>query len=114
VRPIVRIGLLSVLVWVTGCQLDVCKRAEQLNTDFPTRHAACFAEGTLPGQPFDGKACSSSMRVCSRDDEQALQRYLDCVETLPVCTTDTRAAFTEKFLACASGMNQLSDGCFRP
>jgi hypothetical protein len=110
----VRTFCLALVVAGFSSCLDVCKRAELISTSFPKRHAACIAQDTLPGPSFDVKACTASMKVCSASDEQALQKYLDCVEQLPVCTTATRSTFNDKFLACASGMGQLSAGCFAP
>ena len=101
------------LLLSTGCA-DVCTRAQSLSTNFQKRHAACYAEGTLPSPPFDAKACQSSMNACTSQDETALHTYFDCVDQLPVCTQANRTAFGEKFLACATGMGQLTEGCFRP
>jgi hypothetical protein len=97
----------------SGC-LDVCARAKLQNEQFQKRHAACFPEGTLPNAPFDADACDASMKMCSKTDEQALQKYFDCLEQLPVCAPETKSAFNDKFLQCAQGMNQLSQGCFEP
>jgi hypothetical protein len=107
-----RLSLLT-LVLLTGCA-NVCERGELLNKSFTERHAACYPPDTLPGTPFDAKACDTSMSACTKTDETALHQYFDCVERLPTCTSATRADFNEKFLKCASGMNQISDGCFRP
>lgn len=107
-----RLTLLT-LLFLTACA-DVCERGELLSKSFPERHTACFAPDTLPGPAFDLKACDTSMSACSKSDEQALHDYFDCVERLPTCTQPTRAAFNEKFLKCATGMNRISDGCFRP
>jgi hypothetical protein len=101
------------MLLLTACA-DVCERGELLSRTFPERHAACFAPDTLPGPAFDSAACDTSMRACSKTDETALHQYFDCVEQLPVCTMATRMAFNEKFLKCASGMNRISEGCFRP
>ncbi len=109
-----RAVLLLLVMSVSACTVDVCKRAQALNTSYRQRHAACFAEGTLPAAPFDAKSCDASMNACSPADETALQGYFDCVEQLPVCTPETRAAFSTGYLACTTGMNRLSDGCFRP
>ncbi|HEY1089390.1 MAG TPA: hypothetical protein VGE37_16930 [Archangium sp.] len=96
----------------TGC-LDVCTRAANLNESFPERHQACFSPDALPSPKVQDKTCDASMKVCSAQDEQAIQRYFDCVESLKPCTPETRSAFNDAFLACTSGMNQLSEGCFR-
>ena len=107
--------VLSLCVTVLeACAIEPCKRGGLLSTSFPQRHAACIAQDTLPGPGFDVKACTTSLKACSATDEQALQQYFDCVEQLPVCTPQTRTAFNDKFLACASGMNRLSAGCFVP
>jgi hypothetical protein len=108
------LSLLIVVFSLGACVVEPCKRGELLSTSFPQRHAACIAQDTLPGPTFDVKACTTSMKVCSATDELALQKYFDCVEQLPVCTPETRTAFNDKFLACASGMNRLSAGCFVP
>ena len=100
------------LLLTTGC--GVCSRGEVLNKTFPERHAACFAQGTLPNTPFNPKQCDASMKVCTRADETALNAYFNCLEKLPVCTEATKAAFNDKLLACATGMGQISEGCFRP
>ncbi|MGV3625200.1 MAG: hypothetical protein ACO1OB_30585 [Archangium sp.] len=105
-----RLALLSLLL-LTGCA-DVCARAELASTEFPARHKACFPDGTLPGQRFDPKTCDSSMNACSTADEQRIHTYFDCVEKLAPCTPETKAAFTSDFLACTTGMNRLSSGCF--
>ncbi|MFZ5444801.1 MAG: hypothetical protein ACOZQL_32730 [Myxococcota bacterium] len=105
--------LATLLLSLTACVPDVCTRAQRLNTDFPKRHEACFADDTLPGASFDATACDTSMKPCSTADEAALQAYFDCVEKLPVCTPDTRGDFSAALLSCASGMNQLTPGCFR-
>ena len=85
-----------------------------LNKTFPERHAACFAQGTLPSTPFNTKQCDASMKVCTTADSTALNTYFDCLEKLPACTEATKAAFNGKVLACATGMGQISEGCFRP
>ena len=110
-----RAALCLAVVVLSGCTPpDPCARAEALNTGFSTRHAACFAEGTLPGAKFDTGACTNSMPACSSADTQTLQAYFDCVEQLPGCTPGTRAAFNAGFLECTTGMNRLSPGCFVP
>ncbi|MDP1822741.1 MAG: hypothetical protein Q8L48_05855 [Archangium sp.] len=102
-----------VVLLFTACA-DVCERGAAINKSFSERHAACYAESTLPGAPFDTAKCDDSMNACSTQDETALHTWFDCVERLPTCTPATRAAFNEKSLACANGMGQLTDGCFRP
>lgn len=97
----------------SGC-LDVCARAELQSTEFQKRHSACFPEGTLPNAPFSADACDTSMKACSKTDEQALQQYFDCLDTLPVCSPQAKSTFNDKFLECAKGMNQLTEGCFHP
>lgn len=104
--------VLSVVALSSGC-LDVCARAKLQSEQFQKRHAACFPTDALVNAPFDPKACQASMDPCSQSDEQALQRYFDCLDQLPVCTTETKSTFTQAMLACASGMNELSPGCFR-
>jgi hypothetical protein len=104
---------LFTLLFLTACA-NVCERGEALNKSFPERHAACFAQDTLPGTEFDSAACDTSMSACSKTDEAALHQYFDCVERLPVCTQANKQAFNDKFLECANGMNRISEGCFRP
>lgn len=103
--------VLATLLFFTGCA-DVCARAELASAEFPKRHDACFPDGTLPGAPFDAKQCSNSMNDCSPDDEQKIHAYFDCVEKLAPCTPEKKAQFTADFLACTTGMNRLSSGCF--
>ena len=105
--------VLLTLILLTACA-DVCKRGETLSKTFPERHAECFAPDTLPSPVFDAKACDTSMNACSAKDETALHAYFDCVEKLPVCTKNNRSAFNDTFLACASGMGRITEGCFRP
>jgi len=97
---------------LTAC-IDVCTRAENLSTSFQERHAACFSPDALPSPKVQDKTCDASMKVCSAKDERAIQLYFDCVEALKPCTPETRSAFNEAFLACTTGMNALSEGCFR-
>lgn len=97
----------------SGC-LDVCSRAELMNAEYPKRHRACFPDDALGNAPFDGARCDESMKVCSKQDEAALQKYFDCLDRLPVCTPETKPQFNEAVLACASGMTALSPGCFVP
>jgi hypothetical protein len=98
---------------LSGC-LDVCARAKLLNEQFQKRHDACFPDGALPNAPFDEKRCDASMKVCNPTEEQTIQKYFDCLDQLPVCTKDTKAAFNDAFLKCAAPMSSLSAGCFRP
>ena len=70
--------------------------------------------GALGNAPFDGARCDESMKVCSEGEERALQAYFDCLDRLPVCTPETKPQFNEAVLACASGMQALSPGCFVP
>ena len=102
-----------VVIAASGC-LDVCSRAELMNGAYPKRHRACFPEGALGNAPFDGARCDESMKACSEGEERALQAYFDCLDRLPVCTPDTKPQFNEAVLACASGMQSLSPGCFVP
>ena len=101
------------VIAASGC-LDVCSRAELMNGAYPKRHRACFPEGALGNAPFDGARCDESMKVCSEGEERALQAYFDCLDRLPVCTPETKPQFNEAVLACASGMQALSPGCFVP
>ena len=105
--------VLSTLVFAAACA-DICERGETLSRTFPERHAACFAEGTLPGAAFDTKACDTSMNVCSSTDVTKLHAYFDCVEQLPACTRAKQMEFTEKYLGCSKDMLQVTEGCFRP
>lgn len=105
------LGLLVVVA--TGCA-DPCARAEALNQDFRGKHEACFAAGTAPPKTIDVEACRDSMKACSAADARALDAYLACVEGLDACTEATRQAWSEAFLACATGMGTLSPGCFYP
>ncbi|MFO0594743.1 MAG: hypothetical protein U0228_05550 [Myxococcaceae bacterium] len=102
---------LVVAVVLSGCA-DVCTRAQTISDDWSKRHSACFPSGTLPNAPFESTACAAAMKPCSKADEQVVQRYLDCLEQLPKCTSDTRTSFNDEFLHCASGMSQVTPGCF--
>lgn len=107
------LAVTTLAVALSGC-LDVCTRAENLNKNFQTRHEKCFPSGTLPNAPFDPDRCDTSMKVCSKTDEETIHTYFDCLERLPVCTQETKAAFNDKFLACANTMTTVSAGCFVP
>jgi hypothetical protein len=100
------------LTAASGCAVDICGRAKKVNEQFHQRHAQCFAQGTLE-LPFNTEACSSSMNACTEPDHQALESYLNCLEQLEVCTPETRTAFAQEVLSCASPMVQLTRGCFQ-
>lgn len=108
---VARIVGVVVAVASLGCA-DVCQRAQALNSRFPDTHAACFANGSLERASFDAGACSTSMKQCSDADEAAISTYLECLERLPACTPETKDDFASSFLNCASGMTNLSEGCF--
>lgn len=107
------LAVTTLAIAFTGC-LDVCARAEDLNENFHKRHEQCFPAGTLPNAPFDANRCDTSMKVCTKTDEQTIHTYFDCLARLPVCTPDTKAAFNDKFIACANPMTTVSSGCFVP
>lgn len=96
---------------LAGCA-DVCTRAQTISDEWGKRHAACFPTGALPNAPFEASSCTAAMKPCSKADEAKVQTYFDCLEQLPRCTLDTRTSFNDSFLSCASGMSQVTPGCF--
>lgn len=94
-----------------GCA-DVCERATAVATTFATRGAAC--EVGSSALAFDVPACQASLSRCTAGDLAAVARYEDCVEALPTCTPETKAAFTLALSACATPMAGVTRGCFSP
>jgi hypothetical protein len=109
---VLRLALTVAAFTLTACA-DVCLRAELLGTSFHQRHQACFSPDTLPSPKVNEDVCDDSMNACTPQDEAAIHAYFDCLETLRVCTPETRGDFNEAFLGCAKGMNRLSEGCFK-
>jgi hypothetical protein len=61
---------------------------------------------------FSEPACKANSNLCSANDTQTVNKYLDCLEKLPDCDPKEPKKFGESVLVCASPMTSLTPGCF--
>jgi hypothetical protein len=98
------------LCLAAGCAgQDPCARGQDVSTRFALKASAC---GVSAGDPFDLQVCQASLPSCSATELSQVDRYLDCLDALPACTSDAPAAFSAKVLACANDMLSVRAACF--
>jgi len=90
-----RLALASaVALALSGCNL--CDRYANFEASFQERHKAC-GDST---SSFDKATCNANLSKCSAADQEKVNKYLDCMEKIPACTSNTRLSFLEATLNC--------------
>jgi hypothetical protein len=104
-----RLALASAaLLALSAC--TVCDRYAQFEASFQEKHKACLDSN---GEPFNKAACSDNLKNCSPADQEKLNKYLDCMDKIPACTSGTNLAFLEAQFTCAMSdeVRGISSAC---
>jgi len=71
---------------LSGCS-NFCDEIDSLNVAFGERHKACDVDMT--NRTFSKATCNANLHKCSKEDQEKIKKYTDCLKQLPVCTKDT-------------------------
>ena len=87
-----------VLVFGAGCSSDVCDRIAKSHTALVAKTTACgLDQGT-----FDVNACKANEKSCSGGEVDAYNKYYDCLDNLPACTSGGNV-YASQEKQCAMG-----------
>jgi hypothetical protein len=94
---------------LAGCG-NLCDRYDSVSASFQTKHQACNVSDSTS---FNKATCNENLAQCTAADQEKLNKYMDCVEKIPACTSDTKLAFAEAVMNCAtnSELENISSAC---
>lgn len=98
----------SITALSSACSLNLCDRIEITQKSLDEKISGCTGNSGS-ASTFNSETCSTEK--CTSDDISAMNRYLDCLDALPTCTTATAEAFGSEVTACAAKAPKLSAGC---
>jgi hypothetical protein len=89
--------LLTPLLCLSACG-TVCDAAVAAENAANQRGEPCGSNSKVT--VHDANKCNSGLSKCSPDDTKAIQSYIDCLNNLPQCTTDTQTSWNFSALGC--------------
>jgi hypothetical protein len=87
--------LLTPLLCLSACG-TICDTAVAAENAANQRGQPCNSTVTV----HDANKCNSGLSKCSPDDTKAIQGYIDCLNNLPQCSTDTKTSWDFSALGC--------------
>ncbi|WP_224241707.1 hypothetical protein [Hyalangium gracile] len=105
------LAVAMVSVALTGCGGSECEDAVDTGKSVAKKAEACSEYSELISEDYTVAQCEEEIEGCSDDDQEKFEKWLDCMNALPTCTSGSSEDFGDAVFLCFSNMGELSPSC---